>query len=65
MRVLIALALFGLLVLAMGCAQKAGAGTPGGGGGGVQPSNITAEDIGGLEDPDSESLDTGIPLEDL
>ncbi len=59
-KLIIALALLGVLVLA-GCTQLTGTG----GRGTVASANITVGDIGALDNPDSESLDTGIPLEDI
>ncbi len=59
-KLIIALALLGILVLA-GCTQPTGTG----GGGAAASANITAGDLGALDNPDSESLDTGIPLEDI
>ncbi len=59
-QLILALALLGILVLAMGCVKAPSAGTQD-----AVSKNISAEDIGGIDDPDSESLDIGIPLEDI
>lgn len=58
-KLIIALALLGVLVLA-GCTQPIAPG-----GGTAVSANITVGDLGALDNPDSESLDTGIPLEDI
>lgn len=65
-NILIAFALFAMLVVAMGCTQAGTqTGETGETGGTGTASKVTSEDLGALEDPDSESLDTGIPLEDI
>lgn len=58
-KLLVAIALMGVLLLSFGCAQGPPAGAK------AAPSNITVDDLGAIENPDAESMDTGMPLEDI
>lgn len=58
LKIILALALLGLLLL--GCTQ---AGSQGIGGTGKAP--LTSADVGAIENASSEDLDTGLPLESL
>ncbi len=78
-KLMIVVALLAVLLFGFGCVARPGsapegtassggnAGSATGGTSGTRgvTSNITAADFGILDSPDSESLDTGIPLENI
>lgn len=69
-NLMIALLLFGILVFAIGCTQQGTGttgGTPGSNAGNVSApgSQLNSSDLGTLDNPDSDSTDPGIPLEQI